>query len=81
MTEDESNAALAAMTVQREQELAGVEAHYRLRKACTARAVELYEAATKAHAALGSGLSLDWATLEDTMDLGQLLNEIKDDAK
>lgn len=44
MTEDQSNAALAAMTAQREQELAGVEAHYRLRKACTARAVELYDA-------------------------------------
>ncbi len=30
------------MTAQREQELAGVEAHYKLRKACTARAVELF---------------------------------------
>jgi hypothetical protein len=44
VTEDKANAALAAMTTQREQGLAGVEAHYKLRKACTARAVELYDA-------------------------------------
>lgn len=80
MTEDESNTALAAMTVQREQDLAGVEAHYKLRKACAVRAVELYEAATKAYEALGA-MSLDWATLEDTLNLGILLNAIKDDAK
>lgn len=31
------------MAAQRSQELAGDEAHYRLRKACAVRAVEMYE--------------------------------------
>lgn len=73
MTEDQSNAALAAMTAQREQELAGVEAHYRLRKACTARAVELYEALKWTRTGAGRFWSYS--------DLDQLLADIEKDAQ
>jgi hypothetical protein len=73
VTEDQSNAALAAMTEQREQELAGVEAHYKLRKACTARAVELFDLLQKVWTAPAMRITVP--------EIGVLINEIKDDAK
>ncbi len=75
MTEDQSNAALAAMTAQREQELAGVEAHYKLRKACTARAVELYELLL----AISAGQHV--VSYQQIIDIDTIIEQIKDDAK
>ena len=77
MTEDQSNAALAAMTAKREQELAGADAHYRLRKACTARAVELfyallYESGRTDGKAI---INMDYATVD------KLISDIEKDAQ
>lgn len=44
MSPDQAAAVFADMAAQRAQELAGDDRHYRLRKACVARAVDLYEA-------------------------------------
>ncbi len=76
MTEDQSNAALAAMTTQREQELAGVEAHYKLRKACTARAVELFHALK-----YETGRSVPGYTDITHASIDQLLADIEKDAQ
>jgi len=77
VTEDESNAALAAMTVQREQELAGVDAHYKLRKACAARAVDLYEHLRILHCVVSSmpHKVVIWSNAK------ALLNDIEKDAQ
>jgi hypothetical protein len=74
MTEDQSNAALAAMTAQREQELAGVDAHYRLRKACAVRAVELY-------ALLLAVSSKHEVSTQQAIAIDTIIEQIKDDAK
>lgn len=44
LTPDQAATVSAEMFAQRAQELAGDGAHYRLRKACQERAVDLYEA-------------------------------------
>jgi hypothetical protein len=62
------------MTTQREQELAGVEAHYKLRKACTARAVELYEL-------LLAISSKHEVSTQQAIDIDTIIEQIKDDAK
>ncbi len=78
LTRDQSNAALAAMTAQREQELAGVEAHYKLRKACTARAVELYELLL----AISEGPhGRHMVSYQQIIDIDTIIKQIKDDAK
>jgi hypothetical protein len=75
MTPDKADAALAAMTTHREQELAGVEAHYKLRKACTARAVELYELL------LAISERQHVVSYQQIIDIDAIIEQIKDDAK
>jgi len=76
MTEDQSNAALAAMAAQREQELAGADAHYRLRKACTARAVELFDALR-----YETGRTFDGMQNVTYASIDQLISDIEKDAQ
>jgi len=74
VTPDKADAVHTAMTTQREQELAGVEAHYKLRKACTARAVELYEL-------LLAISSKHEVSTQQAIDIDTIIEQIKDDAK
>lgn len=76
MTPDKATAVHAAMTEQREQELAGVEAYYKLRKACTARAVELYEALRYETGRTSPGMqNVTFASID------QLISDIEKDAQ
>ncbi len=62
----------AEMAAQRAQELAGDDRHYRLRKACRERAVELYEHLSQAMDAIDNNPYCH----EHFGHLGQLLKEI-----
>lgn len=67
------------MAAQRAQELAGDEAHYRLKKACAARAFDLYEALLYETGGLmySTDKPCNW-TFER---IDQLLQEIANDAQ
>lgn len=70
MSPDQAATISAEMSAQRSQELAGNEAHYRLRKACAVRAVDLYEALNTARHELG-------AAYQVIPQIDQLLKEIE----
>lgn len=67
----------AEMAAQRAQELAGDDRHYRLRKACAVRAVELHEALNQAMSAIGGVPFLRGHFAH----IDQLLKEIEHDAE
>lgn len=69
----------AEMAAQRAQELAGDDRHYRLRKACVARAVELYEALL--YETGGLMYSTDKPCRWTYERIDQLLHEIEHDAQ
>lgn len=64
---------ITTMSQQREQELAGDEAHYKLRKACQARAVELYFALKHE-----TGHAIPHSPVQTYAQVDQLLKEIDD---
>lgn len=70
LTEDRAATVSAEMAAQRSAELAGDEAHYRLKKACVARAMELYEA-----------LKYQYDVIGIDPKHAQLLKEIEHDAQ
>lgn len=74
MTEYQAATVSAEMAAKRSAELAGDEAHYRLKKACAARAVELYEALNTARHELG-------AAYQVIPQIDQLLQEIANDSQ
>ncbi len=65
----------AEMAAQRAQELAGDEKHYKLRKACVARAVELYMALKYMLCLEGTENTCSFDRIE------QLMKEIEHDAQ
>lgn len=65
---------ITQMAQQREQERAQDEAHYKLRKACQARAVELHAALARARQHLAGDANY-WMPVTD---IDQLLKEIDD---
>lgn len=67
---------ITTMAQQREQERAQDEAHYKLRKACQARAVELYSAVRRARDAMS--YTLGPPSMEMLLAFDQLLKEIDD---
>lgn len=76
MTQDEAAQALAEMTAQREQERADDAEHYRLRKACAVRAVELFYALKyEAGRSIPAGTNITHASID------QLINDIEKDAQ
>jgi hypothetical protein len=73
LTNDQAATVSAEMAAQRSAELAGDEAHYRLKRACVTRAVELFGALRFSRRGDGRFVSIE--------EVDQLLKEIEHDAQ